>query len=1017
MSGTVELASTVLSVGVSTQNLGKDLLATIKGLGGQVSGVGATSGAQFKRGFEQAAKGAADQAIADQKKLQAAVATAARSIKAARDSEADAARKVAIEEAKLNELRDSGKAKASQLLTAEDRLTKARQGHAIATDKVAASTKTLTDSQKSLKTSLAQVDTAADKAGKSAKTLGEKLKTAITGHITNPFSQLPGQASTAGREAGVKMQSGMKAGAAGLGGMLKGMVVGAIAAIGIQGIGSLISDSLAEAKDSQKVGAATAAIIKATGGAAKVSADQVGNLAGAISNKVGIDDEAIQSGANMLLTFKNVRNEVGQGSAIFDRATAAAVDLSAAGFGSVNGASKTLGKALNDPVKGMTALSKIGVTFTQGQKDQVAALVKSGDTLGAQKIILAAVEGKVGGVAAATATSTDKMATGWANVQESLGTKLQPVVDGFAAAMTDTVFPALTSAFDYIQNTAIPSLLGFGQWFSDNQPVIVPVLTGIGAALLVMTGPAIIAGIVAIGVSMWGAVASAWAFTAALLANPITWIAIGIGLVIAGLVALVMNWDAVVAWVTQVWGAFVTWLSGVWTAIVAGVTGFGVSFATTMQGIWNAVVAGATAGWNLVTGAFTTAWNWVTTTFTGIWNGLTSILSGPVDLAKGAIDTTLGLVEKAFETSVSFIGDTWDKLKAAFSAPVKWIASNVVNPLLGAVRTVLNALGMGSIAGKLGDWNFNGFAAGGYTGAGGKYEPAGVVHKGEVVFSQDDVAAHGGVSAVEAMRTRRVPGYAMGGAVGGLNKTFRNRLGAWNPAVGNRYHVSVGYRSVAEQARLYHLWITGQRNIKAAPPGKSWHQKGLAADLSPSTLAAHRVRAKAFGLYFPMSYEPWHVQPIGLTGGSAGSGAGGSFDPLASFKSSTSGLLSKAKEDHGGGLWGDAIGAIPGLIGQGVQQLVGNLFDDGGWLQPGTSLTTNLTGQPEAILTAPQWDVAANAIDSAVSAGSRDDLVASFREAIEGVVMSAEFGNIDALAKFANASVTLRASRTVRRRR
>lgn len=56
------------------------------------------------------------------------------------------------------------------------------------------------------------------------------------------------------------------------------------------------------------------------------------------------------------------------------------------------------------------------------------------------------------------------------------------------------------------------------------------------------------------------------------------------------------------------------------------------------------------------------------------------------------------------------------------------------------------------------------FDGGGYTGPGGKHDPAGIVHKGEVVFSQDDVRRHGGVSAVEATRLR---GYSNGGIVGG----------------------------------------------------------------------------------------------------------------------------------------------------------------------------------------------------------------------------------------------------------
>ena len=56
------------------------------------------------------------------------------------------------------------------------------------------------------------------------------------------------------------------------------------------------------------------------------------------------------------------------------------------------------------------------------------------------------------------------------------------------------------------------------------------------------------------------------------------------------------------------------------------------------------------------------------------------------------------------------------------------------------------------------------YSAGGYTGAGGKYEPAGVVHKGEIVWSQDDISRAGGVGVVEALRGG-MRGYAEGGIV------------------------------------------------------------------------------------------------------------------------------------------------------------------------------------------------------------------------------------------------------------
>ncbi|MEG4645196.1 hypothetical protein VB636_20925 [Paracoccus sp. APAP_BH8] len=67
---------------------------------------------------------------------------------------------------------------------------------------------------------------------------------------------------------------------------------------------------------------------------------------------------------------------------------------------------------------------------------------------------------------------------------------------------------------------------------------------------------------------------------------------------------------------------------------------------------------------------------------------------------------------------------------------------------------------LGGIVGAI----FSGWSSGGYTGPGGKHEPAGIVHKGEVVWSQDDVRRAGGVGVVEAMRRgSRLPGLADGG--------------------------------------------------------------------------------------------------------------------------------------------------------------------------------------------------------------------------------------------------------------
>jgi TP901 family phage tail tape measure protein len=96
------------------------------------------------------------------------------------------------------------------------------------------------------------------------------------------------------------------------------------------------------------------------------------------------------------------------------------------------------------------------------------------------------------------------------------------------------------------------------------------------------------------------------------------------------------------------------------------------------------------------------------------------------------------------------------------------IAAQYGLTLARGIDPVLAALGKPGTAGRMASAQSlarqRGLADGGYTGPGGKYEPAGIVHAGEIVWSQEDIAAHGGVSQVESMRRSR-RGYADGGFV------------------------------------------------------------------------------------------------------------------------------------------------------------------------------------------------------------------------------------------------------------
>jgi hypothetical protein len=230
-----------------------------------------------------------------------------------------------------------------------------------------------------------------------------------------------------------------------------GVAVAAGAVAGLAGIGVALKGAYEAAVESQKISNETERVIRTTGSAANITADQVGDLAGHLSDLTGIDDEVVQGAENLLLTFTNVKNEVGEGNDVFSQATGLALDMSTALGTDASGAAIQLGKALNDPVKGITALSKAGVSFTEQQKDQIKEMVKAGDVLGAQKVVLAELSKEFGGAAEAAGTPLEKLQVKIGNFQEAVGARLIPVVDAAATWLGDQLPGAIEKATGYFE--------------------------------------------------------------------------------------------------------------------------------------------------------------------------------------------------------------------------------------------------------------------------------------------------------------------------------------------------------------------------------------------------------------------------------------------------------------------------------------------------------------------------------------------------------------------------------------
>lgn len=225
-------------------------------------------------------------------------------------------------------------------------------------------------------------------------------------------------------------------------------------------------DAFDQAQESIKATGQTQAVIKSTGGAANVTAQEVGKLANALSLKTGVDDEVIQSGENVLLTFRNIRNEAGKGNDIFTQATKLTQDLSVSLGKSLNSSAIMVGKALNDPVLGITALSRAGVQFTQHQKDVITSLVESGDTLKAQKMILGELSAEFQGSAKAQATAADKAKVAWQNLQEKVGKALMPVLNDLLRWFTKDIVPALSAFVGFMRTNVGPVFDAIKGFFS-----------------------------------------------------------------------------------------------------------------------------------------------------------------------------------------------------------------------------------------------------------------------------------------------------------------------------------------------------------------------------------------------------------------------------------------------------------------------------------------------------------------------------------------------------------------------
>jgi hypothetical protein len=181
---------------------------------------------------------------------------------------------------------------------------------------------------------------------------------------------------------------------------------------------ALVASSIPAARESaQAMGQVEAALASMGEASGRTKAQLADAATGLMRLSTFDDDEILRKVTANLLTFGNVAG------AQFDRAQLAAVNLATRLNTDLQSATLMVGKALNDPVKGIKALTRAGIQFTDAQKAQIVAMSAAGDAAGAQSIILGELERQFGGSAKAMrdATPGADLKNAWDDFQETVG--------------------------------------------------------------------------------------------------------------------------------------------------------------------------------------------------------------------------------------------------------------------------------------------------------------------------------------------------------------------------------------------------------------------------------------------------------------------------------------------------------------------------------------------------------------------------------------------------------------------
>lgn len=390
------------------------------------------------------------------------------------------------------------------------------------------------------------------------------------------------------------------------------------------------------ARESIEVHKQLGAVLQSTGGIAGVTAEMADKLANSLQDVTNFDNDTVLSAENVLLTFTKISKD------IFPQTTEAVLDMSTALHQDLQSSAIQLGKALQDPVLGVTALRRVGVAFTQDQQDFIKSLVDTGQSAKAQAMILKEIQTEFGGSARAVADPLIQLQNSIGDLQKEIGKALIPII----ADLVAKVKPVVEKIMEWVE--AHPRLTAG-----------ILILAGAVAGIIALFGTL---GLVLVGLTpLLGLVGGSFlALFGWMLLIPIA-----IAAVLAAGYELYTHWDQIASFAVEVWNTVVDAVSNAMLAAAGFISSVGAAIAS---------------GWNSFVNTLSAAWS-------AVWDVISTIVVDTLALILGAILTWLNFLfpnwqaglTQLFDSAVQIFSAIYTKVSEIWTATIDIVSSLMVD--------------------------------------------------------------------------------------------------------------------------------------------------------------------------------------------------------------------------------------------------------------------------------------------------------------------------------------------------